>query len=118
MSLRPGYYVLLTRCELLDVAAQHVEQFLGGFDLRPRGFAIATQHMHLDVIFDDFGHDTVDGAAAGCKEPHHFGKPCIVLNGALKRFDLPGQPPDPIDQLLPVLDWLRHFWFPNTPRGT
>src|ERR1700746_1940118 len=55
---------------LFDVCAKNFQQLAGGGLFGPRALTIRIDHVHLDVIFHDFSHDRIDGAARSGEKAH------------------------------------------------
>ena len=66
-----------------------------------RGLGIA-RHVVADVIFHEFGHEAVDGAASGREALEGFGARLVLVEGAQDAFEL-------ADDFLGAVDEVQFF---------
>jgi hypothetical protein len=69
---------------LLQVGAHDLDEIVGGF---LRGFRFA-RHVVADVVFHQFAHKAVDGAAGGGEALQDFGAGLVLIQGAADGFEL------------------------------
>ena len=73
---------------LFEVATQHLNEFICGSSFRRVSFGIWTQNVVLDLAFDYFSHQTVDGATTCCHLLQNRGAVKIFLDGAFDSVEL------------------------------
>jgi hypothetical protein len=78
-----------------QVATDNLNDIVGGFF---RGFGIA-RHVVADVVFHQFGHEAVDGAAGGSEALEGVGAGLILMERAKNAFELPDDFLGAIDQI-------------------
>jgi len=83
---------------LLEVSADDLDDIVGGFF---RGLGIA-RHVVADVVFHQFAHEAVDGAARGREALEDIRAGIIFIEGAQDAFEL-------ADDLLSTVDEVQFF---------
>ena len=66
--------------------------------------------MKPNVVFDHLGHQAIDGAPRSDDEVQDRGAALFVVQRTLNRFDLAGDTPNPIEQLLFFLNRVGRDW--------
>jgi hypothetical protein len=107
---------------LFEIAAQDLNQFVGGFGFGGIGFRIGAQDVTFDFALDDFRHETVDRAATGGHLLQNCSAVPVLLDGVLDALQLSLNAVDARNQLFfsagnmaQVCDDLRMGNGPVTP---
>ena len=90
---------------LFEVGADDVDDIVGGF---LGGFGIAG-HVIADVVFHEFGHEAVDGAASGGEALESFGARFVLVEGAQDAFELADDFLGAVDEIEFFSGGVRHF---------
>jgi hypothetical protein len=89
----------------LEVGANDLDNVVGGF-LGRSGIA---GHMVSDVVFHQFGHEAVDGAASGGEALESVGARLVFIEGAEDTFELANNFLGAIDEVEFFAGGMRHF---------
>ena len=105
-----------------DISAQHVEQFVGRLRFAAGRCALFVDHVHVNMVFNHFRHDAVDGAPRRGQKPHDLGAAGLGIQAPFQRVDLASQPAHAVEQFLLVGDGVGHLALPrdgeaHTPYG-
>jgi hypothetical protein len=92
----------------LEVAMHDVDEFVCGLGARLTGTRSASHEVLADVILDDFRQQAVHGAAARGQQLHDLAAFRILVERPLDRLDLPTKAAEPIDELGPLANGVRH----------
>ena len=82
-----------------------MDDIVGGF---LRGFGIA-RHVVADVVFHEFGHEAVDGAASGGEALEGFGARFVLVEGAQDAFELADDFLGAVNEVEFFAGSVRHF---------
>ncbi|MCY1483830.1 hypothetical protein D9M68_174130 [compost metagenome] len=74
-------------------------------------------HVHPNMVFYDFTHQAVNGAAYTCNHLHDFGTPLFVLQHPLDAFHLPTNAAYAVNQLLLLADGMGQKEVPRIAGG-
>jgi hypothetical protein len=88
-----------------QVAADNLNDIVGGFFRR---FGIA-RHVIADMVFHQFGHQAVDGAASGGEALECVGARLIFMECAKNAFELPDDFLGAVDQIQLFSRSMRHL---------
>ena len=83
---------------LFEIGADDLDDIVGGFF---RGFGIAG-HVVADMVFHQFGHEAIDGAASGGETLEGFRARVVFVEGAHDAFEL-------ADDFLGAVDEVQFF---------
>ena len=71
-----------------QVGPDYLDQFLGGICFGARSlFRALGEKMDPDMIFDDLGHQSRDGAANASDQVHDFIRTVLIFHGPLNGVD-------------------------------
>src|SRR2546430_9327338 len=92
----------------LEVAIHDVDQLIRGRGARLTSARPARHEVLADVILDDFRQQAAHGAAARGQQLHDLAAIRVPVERPLDRLELSAQAAQPVDQLGPVADGVRH----------
>jgi hypothetical protein len=94
---------------LSEVRANHVDQLAGALLALLRREVVGSD-MRVDVVFDEFAHQSVDRSASARDELKHGGTASFFFERALDRFHLTSNATDAVQELGFLADCVCHVY--------
>ena len=94
--------------ELLQISADYIHEVICCFGPRRVLFFLRVEDVKLDMAFDQFSHQAVQGATTRCDLLEQVGTLVLASKRCFNRFNLPPNPVDAPEKLLPVFCRVCH----------
>lgn len=94
--------------ELFQISADYIDEFIRCFGSWRVFSFFGVEDMKLDMAFNQFGHQSVQGAPTRRDLLQQVGTLVLVSERSFNRFHLPANPADSPEKLLSVSCCVRH----------